>query len=165
MQFEEWPIGRALAADVLGVEDGTLANWLNRYNVFPEKRRGSGVSLSFLFRDVFKLAVMATLIEHGLSPSEAADAVRPYSPYGSLLHNHEGEFVLTRNNDGRWVGADGPDKVLRIVVRTWPVFDRIFAAYIKNMVSDTRGASKADIKLAVDEYRSAMSKLREERGL
>ncbi|MGA4555521.1 hypothetical protein [Methylorubrum aminovorans] len=87
---------------------------------------------------MLKLAAVKALIESGLSPEEATSAFRgdrgPYSamltdgygPDREPLFTYPGTMFFTRNSDGQWVAADGPDRIVCIQLRCWPLFDSIW---------------------------------------
>lgn len=136
--IESWSIGRSEAAEIVGLSAIQIGNYLKRYDLFPERPRGKGHHASFKLRDLLKLAAVKALIGSGLSPEEATSAFRgnrgPYSamltdgygPDREPLFTYPGTMFFTRNSDGQWVAADGPDRIVCIQIRCWPLFDSVW---------------------------------------
>jgi hypothetical protein len=168
--IQNWGFKRPDAAYIVGITEGQLANWLDRYDLFEEKRCGSGSHISFRLSDLMKLAAMRLLTEHGFKPSEASDALRPYAgPYAALLHNtvdrarYPGSSFLTRNSEGRWVGADGADKAIAVEIRAWPIFDEIYPR-MKKVILTTAGYSEHALRsAAIDEFEAQIERIRRDR--
>lgn len=137
-KVESWSFGRSEAADIVGMSAVQVGNYLKRYDLFPGRPRGKGFHASFKLRDLLKLAAVKALIDSGLTPEEAARALRNIQgPLGSMLHDGYGEgrepaftypgtLFFTRNDEGQWIAADGPDKIVCIQVRAWPLFDSLW---------------------------------------
>jgi hypothetical protein len=171
MLVEEWALGRPHAADIVGMPDTQLGNWLSRYRLFPEKRRGRGASLHFVLGDLMKIAAMKALVETGIEPKIAAEALRPHSLYGVMLHDDStgrrfpGVFFLTLGKDRRWVGADNWKAPVCLEIRTWPIFDAIFPKLRRVMLADTRSFGVAHIRAQILAYEKTVNRIRSERGL
>lgn len=170
MQFEQFSLDRASAAEVVGLTEAQIANWITKYGLFPEKRQGKGSHFFFLFGDVIGLATIKALMDSGVTAPDAVAAVRPYSPYGSLLHNradeffrYPGTFFLAQNHEGRWVGRDGPDVKVSLHVRMWPIFDEVFPNFCDQLRIYARAVPAERLEEVIEEYRVRIEQLRSER--
>jgi DNA-binding transcriptional MerR regulator len=105
VKIERFSVRIASAAHVVGVSETDIRSWINREGLFPEKRRGQGVPLSFTIQDFFILAAVRALISAGFTVRAACEAIRPYSVYGALLENHD--FILSMSVAGRLIGIWG----------------------------------------------------------
>lgn len=171
VDVEGWGFDRYVACSIVGISEAQLANWISRYGLFPEKRRGTGYSNEYAIRDLMTLNAMAVLIDAGFEPSEAADALRPYgSPYGSMLHNGRDEFASTpgeifisRNSNGDWVQIDGTDRALVIRIRSWVLFDQIMPQVKQAILSNPRGYSVEEARRGIETYENQIQSLRKQR--
>lgn len=132
-QIESWSFGRTEAAELVGMSAVQVGNYLKRYDLFPGRPRGKGYHASFKLRDLMKLAAVKALIESGLTPEQAALALRGIQgPYGSMLHDGwsafgpPGSIPFTRNSEGRWIAADSTESAVSIQIRAWPIFDHLW---------------------------------------
>ena len=165
--IELWQFSAAKAAEILAWSERQFSNWTKRYEPFPQKNRGRGYSISYSLSDLLKLDAIGGLVELGLAPEKAFEALAPYgSPYGSLLHNgfllgkYPGTMTLTLTAAGRFVGLDGPNHTHAIEIRAWPIFDKIFPR-IKNAILEDPGRAKlADVKKAIAEYAARIEEVR-----
>ncbi len=105
VEIERYSVRIASAAHVVGVSETDIRSWINREGMFPEKRRGQGVALSFTIQDLFNLAAVRALISAGFTIRAACEAIRPYEVYGAFLENHD--FILSMNKAGRLIGVWG----------------------------------------------------------
>ncbi len=105
VDIERFSVRIASAAHVVGVSQTDIRSWINREGMFPEKRRGQGVALSFMIQDLFNLAAVRALISAGFTIRAACEAIRPYEVYGAFLENHD--FILSMNEAGRLIGIWG----------------------------------------------------------
>ncbi len=105
MEIERISVGIASAAHVVGVSETDIRSWINREGMFPEKRRGQGVPLSFTIRSFFNLAAVRALITGGYTIRAACEAIRPHSVYGAFLENHH--FILSVDEAGRLIAIWG----------------------------------------------------------
>jgi len=111
------------------------------------------------------------LMDGGMAAPDAVAAVRPYSPYGSLLHNtpvagrlaSPGIFFLAQTPEGRWVGFDGPDVKVSIQVRMWAIFDEVFPRFCEVVRPYAKAVPAEQMDMVISEYAAAMNKLREQR--
>jgi hypothetical protein len=118
-----------------------------------------------------KIYAMKVLVEDfGMAPSLAADAIRPHQgPYGSLLHNgsewsrYPGTMILTRTADGKWVGADGPDKLSCIEIRAWVIFDRVFPRLRTHILQQCRMQDFVEVHSAIDAFVEKIESTRAQR--
>ena len=105
MEIERFSVGITSAAHVVGVSETDIRSWINREGLFPEKRRGQGVPLSFTIQNFVTLAAVRALISAGFTVRAACEAIRPYEVYGAFLENHD--FILSMNEAGRLIGISG----------------------------------------------------------
>ncbi len=105
VKIERFSVGIASAAHVVGVSETDIRSWINREGLFPEKRRGQGVPLSFTIQNIFILAAVRALISAGFTVRAACEAIRPYEVYSAVLENHD--FILSMNEAGRLIGISG----------------------------------------------------------
>jgi len=177
-QIETWGFSRAEAAEIVGMTSGQIGNYLVRYDLFPGKTKGKGHHVNFRFRDLMKLGAVKALIESGLTPEQAAGALRSIQgPYGSLLHdgygegrepafNYPGTLFFTRTAAGDWTAADSPDKVVCILVRAWPIYDEIWPRVRAHILKDSvspKPSYPGEPKAGLDEFEQRMEALRVER--
>ena len=160
----------AQVADIVGeFSEAELANYIKRYDPFPHKIRGRGLPIYFQLDDIMKLAAAALLIKKaGIPPAAAFAAVVPFSgPYGSMLHDSRGQYpgtsTFTQNADGRWSGADGPDRPFAIQIRAWPIFEKIFPRMKKVMIARVDQDKAPVVKKALADFEDQIKKLRKER--
>ncbi len=105
VEIERFSVRIASAAHVVGVSETDIRSWINRERMFPEKRRGQGVALSFTIQNLFNLAAVRALISAGFTVRAACEAIRPYEVYGAFLENHD--FILSMSAAGRLIGIWG----------------------------------------------------------
>lgn len=105
VEIERISVGIASAAHVVGVSETDIRSWINREGMFPEKRRGQGVPLSFTIQDLFNLAAVRALNSAGFTVRAACEAIRPHTVYGAFLENRD--FILSMNKAGRLIGIWG----------------------------------------------------------
>lgn len=169
MQLEQLSLDRAGAAEAVGITEAQIANWVTKYGMFPEKRQGKGAHFFFLLTDVVALATVKVLIDAKMAAPEAVAAVKPYSPYGTLLHDpagpftYPGTFFLAQNHDDRWVGMDSDKVKVSIEVRMWPVFDEVFPRFCEQLRQRTGALSPERLEEIIDEYRVRIEDLRMQR--
>jgi hypothetical protein len=168
--FESYSVNRETAAEICGITDNQLRLWVDRVDLFPEKRKGRGYHTSYDLKDLMKIAAVATLVESTLSVNEACDALRPYTVYSTYLHNMRdldtgelradaGEMHLSLTKNGRWIAAWGDDIPMSIVLRTRPLFKKVAGNLLKVIRKNLR--SKDDLPV----YEAQYGKLMQHGGL
>ncbi|WP_345822399.1 MerR family transcriptional regulator [Methylobacterium fujisawaense] len=178
-QIESWSFGRNEAADLVGMSSVQVGNYLKRYDLFPGRPRGKGYHVSFKLRDLLKLAAVKALIESGLTPEQAAEALRNLqSPLDAMMHDgygkdqepaftYPGTMFFTRNADGHWIAADGPDKVVCIQIRCWPLFDdlwpRVRAKIREESTPDFMAPYPGDVEAGIAAFEAEIAKIRAQR--
>ncbi|ABY30269.1 MerR family transcriptional regulator [Methylorubrum extorquens] len=177
-QIETWGFSRTEAADIVGMTSGQIGNYLVRYDLFPGKTKGKGHHVHFRLRDLMKLGAVKALIENGLTPEQAAGALRGIQgPYGTLLHdgfgedrepafNYPGTLFFTRAADGKWIAADDPSKIVCILVRAWPIFDEIWPRIRAHILKDSVSAKPSypgDAKVGLEKFEQGIEAIRAER--
>jgi hypothetical protein len=150
-------------ASVVDMTDAQLKNFQQRYKLFPEKREGTGRTVTYNFRDVMKLAAFRQMMDDGFSAPEAARAFSPYTVLGALHEN--GKFVLSRNHDGRWVGVDGDGLPSKYELRLWVLFDKVWPKYEEVVLEADWKMPISERRRGLDEYFDFLCKRRiEQRG-
>jgi hypothetical protein len=169
--IESWSFTIEEAADIVGLEPTQIANLMTRYDLCGDRKRGKGYTTTFSgLSDLMKLAAVKVLIDHDVSPMKAVQAVEPYATlYGTLLHDagnqtrYPGTFFLTKNHEGRWVGADSWKTACAIELRAWPVYDLIWPRMKEAILSKTMARDIAVVSAAVAEFEAKIETLRKER--
>lgn len=166
LDVEHWPLTRKEVAKIVGLEEAVFANWLNRTLMFAEKRRGSGRALTFVFRDVLFVAGVKALAGAGLEVAEAERALSKTSLYSALLHDggqkYPGTVSFTQGKSGHFDPVDGPEKVVCIEVRCWPIFDAIWPGFRAAVLANA-GDMKRDVSAALDDFKKKIDTVRAER--
>lgn len=138
LQIEAWAFDRTIAADLVGMSPVQVGNYLKRYNLFPHRPRGKGHPISFKFADLLRLSAVKALISHGVTPEQAAAALRQSrGPYSVLLidgygpdqvpvFNFPGTMFFSQDHNGNLVQQDGTNTVVAIHIRCWPLFDNLW---------------------------------------
>lgn len=159
MDFQMITFSPIAAATAAGLSAGQLANWQDRYDAIPHRRAGRGVPAFYLFNDILQIAAIAALVDHGLTPKAAIDALRPYTVTAALMGS--GVFRLVRNKEGRWYGGDNPEAEVSIDIRMWPIFDRVFPAVVNSLRAQPGKMSAAEVEASIAEFTAFMNERRQ----
>ena len=156
--IEMYGMNREQVARVCCISEAQVKGWAqDRGRLFPEKERGRGTPWSYRMTDAMKLSCVAALVDSGMNIGQACDAIRPYSPYGSFLHDGP-DFVLSLNEKGRWVGAWGTNTPVRLVINLLPLFKRVVAG-VEEIVSEDDDLTAEDKESLMTEWRNLSEKL------
>lgn len=171
--YETISLDRPSAAFVAGVSADQAANWIRLHGLFPEKRKGKGEHFQFTLQDCFALACIRVLTDAGMQTAAAVAAIRSYSPYSSLFDRAithpavaraAGTFVVTQNEEGRWVGVDGPNKPMAVHLHLWPILEKMLPRYSKAVAEYAMAIEPAELASLRDEYLNTLAERRKAIG-
>lgn len=150
MDFQLISFSPEQAANAAGITEGQLGNWQDRHNAIPHRRAGRGVPAFYLFNDVLQIAAIVALIEHGLTPKAAVEALRPYGVAAALWER--GVFRMIKATNGRWIAGDNPEAEVAIDIRLWPIFDRVFPKVAASLTAAPGRMSGAEAEASIAEF-------------
>lgn len=159
VDIDGWSFSRSEAAEIIGVTDTQLGNWLNRYGLLPHKKRGTGWAIGFTIRDLMSVGAMKLLVDLGLEPAKAAAALAPYqSPFGAMFRpvgafaHYPGTIAFALTKDGGLVSVDGPEVTVSVQLRAWPLYDRIFPKMKAAILAAPRGYDLDEVKAGLEAF-------------
>lgn len=153
MDFQLVSFSPAQAANAVGISEGRLGNWQDRYDAIPHRKKGRGVPAFYLFNDILQIAAIAALVKNGLTPKAAIDALRPYGVAHALMES--GVVRMVQNKEGRWYQGDNPEAEVAIDIRMWAIFDRVFP------IAADRFRDRPGFQLPPDEVEATISEFSE----
>jgi hypothetical protein len=167
MEFVTKSITPADAAEVVGLTPAQIGSWYDRYNLFPEKKAGKGIPVTYSFKDVMKLACMKALVDFGMKPASAAEALRRSNPLSIF---HEGGFAgfdpgalpISQNGAGKYIVGCSNKTKASSTVWLWPIFEEVFPLHRDAILAQYDDGQQPEVMVAIDDYFQKIEALRKQ---